>query len=60
MFASRRVRSTTDLKGTTVAISKLRSHEHLFISMVAVYVGLHPERETLIGLYGLMLKISGS
>jgi len=45
VFASRRVRSTTDLKGTTVAISKLRSDEHLFISMIAAYVGLHPERD---------------
>jgi NitT/TauT family transport system substrate-binding protein len=45
LVGSARVRSTRDLKGKTVAISGLRSGEHIFISMFAANVGLDPQKD---------------
>jgi hypothetical protein len=45
VFGNNHVRSTPELKGKTVAVSKLRSDEHLFISIFAAYVGLNPQTD---------------
>jgi NitT/TauT family transport system substrate-binding protein len=40
-----RVRSTSELKGKTVAVSQLESDEHIFMSLFAAYVGLDPRKD---------------
>jgi NitT/TauT family transport system substrate-binding protein len=45
LFGGRRVRSTRDLKGKTVAVSELRSDQHIFTSMFVAHVGLDPRTD---------------
>jgi len=40
-----RVKSTRELKGKTVSVPKLRTDQHIFISMFAAYVGLNPQKD---------------
>jgi NitT/TauT family transport system substrate-binding protein len=45
LFGSTRVHSVRDLKGKTVAIPALGSHQHLFVASIAAYVGLDPRTD---------------
>ena len=45
VVGSNHVRSTLELKGKTVAIPKLGTDEHIFISMFSAYVGLNPHKD---------------
>src|SRR5262245_46864998 len=45
LFAANRVKSTLDLKGKTVSISRLGGDDHIFIAMFAAYVGLDPNKD---------------
>jgi NitT/TauT family transport system substrate-binding protein len=45
LVGSDRVRSIRDLKGKTVAIRGLGGPEHVFLSAMAAYVGLDPQRD---------------
>jgi NitT/TauT family transport system substrate-binding protein len=45
LFGSARVRSVRDLKGKTVAVPALGSHQHLFVASIAAYVGLDPQTD---------------
>jgi NitT/TauT family transport system substrate-binding protein len=45
LVVNNQIRSTSELKGKTVAISKLGSDEQIFISMFAAYVGLNPQKD---------------
>jgi NitT/TauT family transport system substrate-binding protein len=45
LFGSARVRSVRDLKGKTVAVPALGSHQHLFVASIAAYVGLDPRTD---------------
>ena len=45
LFGSARVRSVRDLKGKTVAVPALGSHQHLFVASMATYVGLDPHTD---------------
>jgi NitT/TauT family transport system substrate-binding protein len=46
LFANPTVRSITDLKGKTVAVSAERSGRHIHLAAIAAYVGLDLNRET--------------
>ena len=41
LFGGRGVQSTRDLKGKTVAVTELRSDQHIFTSMFVAHVGLY-------------------
>lgn len=45
LFGTERVRSIPDLRGRKVAIPGFGSTHHLFLSVIASYVGLDPHRE---------------
>ena len=45
LFGGRGIRSTRHLKGKTVAVSELRSDQHIFTSMFVGHVGLDPHRD---------------
>lgn len=45
LFATDRVRSIRDLKGKTVAVQALGSSQHVFLSSMAAYVGLDPNKD---------------
>jgi NitT/TauT family transport system substrate-binding protein len=45
LFANGDIRSIGDLKGRTVGITALGSSEHLFVSVMAAYIGLDPARD---------------
>jgi len=45
LFATERVRSIRDLRGRKVAVPGIGSTHHLFLSVMASYVGLDPRRE---------------
>jgi NitT/TauT family transport system substrate-binding protein len=45
LFGGRGVKSTRDLKGKTVAVTELRSDQHIFTSMFVAHVGLDPHRD---------------
>jgi NitT/TauT family transport system substrate-binding protein len=45
LFGSTRVHSVRDLKGKTVAVPALGSHQHLFVASIAAYVGLDPRTD---------------
>lgn len=45
LFGSARVHSVHDLKGKTVAVPALGSHQHLFVASIAAYVGLDPRTD---------------
>ena len=45
LFGTDRVRTVRDLKGKTVAVRKLGSTEHVFLSSMAAHVGLDPRRD---------------
>ena len=45
LFATDRVHSIRDLKGKTVAVQSLESSQHIFLSSMAAYVGLDPQRD---------------
>jgi NitT/TauT family transport system substrate-binding protein len=45
LFGSARVHSVRDLKGKTVAVPALGSHQHLFVASIAAYVGLDPRTD---------------
>ena len=45
VFGGNRVKSTPDLKGKTVSISRLGGDDHVFMSMFAAYVGLNPQKD---------------
>jgi NitT/TauT family transport system substrate-binding protein len=46
LFANPTVRSVSDLKGKTVAVSAERSGRHIHLAAIAAYVGLDLNRET--------------
>jgi NitT/TauT family transport system substrate-binding protein len=45
LFGTERVRSIRDLRGCKVAVPGIGSTHHLFLSVIASYVGLDPRRE---------------
>ena len=45
LFGSDRIRTIRDLKGKTVAVPALDSSRHVFVSMMAAYVGLDPRND---------------
>jgi NitT/TauT family transport system substrate-binding protein len=45
LFGTERIRTVRDLKGKTVAVTGLRSGRHLFVSVMAAYVGLDPRKD---------------
>jgi NitT/TauT family transport system substrate-binding protein len=45
LFATERVRTIRDLRGCKVAVPGIGSTHHLFLSVIASYVGLDPQRE---------------
>jgi NitT/TauT family transport system substrate-binding protein len=45
LFATDRIRTIRDLKGKTVAVPALDSSRHVFVSMMAAYVGLDPRKD---------------
>jgi NitT/TauT family transport system substrate-binding protein len=45
LVARHRISSTRELKGRTVAVTRLRDDEHLFISMFAAHVGLDSQKD---------------
>jgi NitT/TauT family transport system substrate-binding protein len=45
LFAREGIRSISDLKGKRVGIPALRSSPHLYLSVMATYVGLDPQRD---------------
>ncbi len=45
LFGNDRVRTIRDLKGKSVAISAIGSGEHIFVSSVAAYVGINPNKD---------------
>ncbi|MCI0659008.1 MAG: ABC transporter substrate-binding protein [Acidobacteria bacterium] len=45
LFGTDRVRAIRDLKGKTVGVLELASSQHAFISSMAAYVGLDPQRD---------------
>ena len=42
LFANERIRSIVDLKGKSVGVQGLSSVPHLFLAIMAAYVGLDP------------------
>src|SRR5262245_4533712 len=45
LFAIERIRSVSDLKGKTVAISQLRDDRHAFVASMMTHVGLDPRKD---------------
>jgi NitT/TauT family transport system substrate-binding protein len=45
LFGANRVKSTVDLKGRTISVSRFGGDDHVFISMFAAYVGLNPQKD---------------
>ena len=45
LFGTDRIRTVRDLKGKTVAVTGLQSGRHLFVSVIAAYVGLDPRKD---------------
>jgi NitT/TauT family transport system substrate-binding protein len=45
LFGTERVRTIRDLKGKTVAVPEMGGSYHLFIAMMAAYVGLDPHKD---------------
>lgn len=45
LFGTDQVQTVTDLKGKTVAITELGGSEHVFLSSIAAYVGLDPNKD---------------
>jgi len=45
LFGGVGVKSTRDLKGKTVAVTEMRSDQHIFTSMFVAHVGLDPQRD---------------
>ncbi|HSF32680.1 MAG TPA: ABC transporter substrate-binding protein [Candidatus Tectomicrobia bacterium] len=45
LFGNQRVRSIRDLKGKQVAVTRLTSGRHIFLSVMAGYVGLDPRQD---------------
>ena len=45
LFGSDRVRAIRDLKGKTVAIPALGSPHHIFLAIMAAYVGIDPRKD---------------
>ena len=45
LFATSRVRSIRDLKDKTVAVLSVGAPEHIFLSIMAAYVGIDPKRD---------------
>lgn len=45
LFASAAVPTVRDMRGKSVAISAYKSGEHIFVSSVAAYVGVDPQRD---------------
>ena len=45
LFAREPIRSVSDLKGRRVGIQTLNSSGHLYLSIMATYVGLDPQRD---------------
>ena len=45
LFATDRVHTIRDLKGKTVAVQSLQSSQHIFLSSMAAYVGLNPQKD---------------
>jgi NitT/TauT family transport system substrate-binding protein len=45
LFGGKNVRSISDLKGKTVALTELRGGTHVFVASLAAYVGLNPAKD---------------
>jgi len=45
LFGTDPIRTVRDLKGKTVAVTGLQSGRHLFVSVMAAYVGLDPRKD---------------
>jgi NitT/TauT family transport system substrate-binding protein len=45
LFGNQRVRSIRDLKGKQVAVTRLTSGRHIFLSVMAAHVGLDPRKD---------------
>jgi NitT/TauT family transport system substrate-binding protein len=45
LFGSDQIRTIADLKGKTVAITELGGSEHIFLSSIAAYLGLDPNKD---------------
>ena len=45
LFGTDRIRTVRDLKGKPVAVTGLQSGRHLFVSVIAAYVGLDPRKD---------------
>ena len=45
VFGNDRVRSISDLKGKTVAVVEMNGSEHVFLNIMAAYVGLDPRKD---------------
>ena len=45
LFGTERIRTISDLKGKTVAITEFGSSEHVFLSSMMAYVGLNPNKD---------------
>jgi NitT/TauT family transport system substrate-binding protein len=45
LFGTERIKTVRDLKGKTVAVTGLQSGRHLFVSVMAAYVGLDPRKD---------------
>lgn len=45
LFATGGIRSVADLKGKTVGVWAMRSSAHVFLSIMAAYVGLDPQKD---------------
>jgi NitT/TauT family transport system substrate-binding protein len=45
LFGNEAIRTVADLKGKSVGIPALGSSDHLFVSVIAAYVGLDPARD---------------
>ena len=45
LFGNNRVRAVRDLRGRKVAVPELGNSQHIFVSMMAAYVGLDPRKD---------------
>jgi NitT/TauT family transport system substrate-binding protein len=45
LFGTDRVRAVRDLKGKKVAVFAIGSPPHVFLSVIAAYVGLDPQKD---------------
>jgi len=45
LYATGQVRSIADLKGKTVAVQELGSSQHVFLAIMAAYVGVNPTKD---------------